>query len=121
MNVERSLIFEDDLHHPVEILVQVCNEPVGVRFLRQRSEVEEPEPRIEVCRICHFLWFDADELTRFTPLPQKEKPGERELAPEARQALAIAEVELAAQRAERSETGDEFLLQIARIFSATLG
>jgi Zn-finger nucleic acid-binding protein len=33
----------------------------------------EPEPRIDVCRLCHFVWFDADELARFTPLPPPPK------------------------------------------------
>jgi len=32
------------------------------------TEGEQPL-RIDVCRLCHSLWFDADELVRLTPLP----------------------------------------------------
>ena len=81
----------------------------------------EPEPRVEVCRICHFLWFDADELSRLKPLPPKVAAVQPELSPEARQAIAIAEVQLIARRAERDEFADEVFGQLARIFVATAG
>ncbi len=59
--------------------------------------------RIDVCRLCHFLWFDADELVQLTPLPPQPAPREPELSTEARQALALAQVEMVAQQAERQE------------------
>ena len=72
------------------------------------SATEEPEPRIEVCRICHFLWFDADELTRLTPLPPKAPAAEPQLSPEAREALAVAEVETMGRAAQReNEASDD--------------
>jgi Zn-finger nucleic acid-binding protein len=67
------------------------------------ATADEHPLRIDVCRLCHFLWFDADELARFTPLPPKPEPAEQELPPEARQALAIAQVQLMAEQAERQE------------------
>lgn len=67
------------------------------------SATDAPEPRIEVCRICHFLWFDADELAHFAPLPPKPRTTEPELPAAARQALAIAEIELISRRADRAE------------------
>ncbi|MBA2432843.1 MAG: zf-TFIIB domain-containing protein, partial [Chthoniobacterales bacterium] len=75
------------------------------------SASHDPEPlRIDVCRLCHFLWFDAEELARFTPLPPKPAPVVEELPLEARQALALAEVKSRSQQAERHErierTGD---------------
>ena len=75
------------------------------------SATEEELPlRIDVCRLCHFLWFDGDELARLTPLPPKPATAEPELPVTARQALAIAKVELMAEQAEREEraerTGD---------------
>ena len=87
------------------------------------AATDAPEPRIEVCRLCHFLWFDADELTGLTPLPPKRAlADDRALPPEARQALAIAEVELIRRNAEREErrVADEFWSTVAQLFRATL-
>ena len=76
----------------------------------------QPEPRIEVCRICHFLWFDAEELAAFAPLPPKSQETEEQLSVEARQALAIAEVEVMGRAANRErEASDEVWVQVARM------
>ena len=81
------------------------------------AATDDPEPRIEVCRLCHFLWFDADELSRLTPLPPKPPAGEEQLAADARQALAIAEVELIRRAAEReNRAADDEWLRLLRIF-----
>ena len=86
------------------------------------AATETPEPRIEVCRVCHFLWFDADELAGLTPLSPKQPPVERMLPPEVRQALAIAEVELVTQNAQREErrAADQFWIELARLFSTSI-
>ena len=80
---------------------------------------DQGEPRIEVCRICHFLWFDADELAGLARLPPTGTAAEPELSPEARKALAIAEVELMGRHAERDDVAEDFWIQMARIFAAT--
>jgi Zn-finger nucleic acid-binding protein len=82
----------------------------------------QPEPRIEVCRICHFLWFDADELAAFAPLPPDSAPAETPLPPEARQALALAELDLIRRKADREErrVADEFWITLAHLFSTTI-
>ena len=83
------------------------------------AATDQPEPRIEVCRLCHFLWFDADELSRLTPLPPKPREEEERLSAEGRQALAIAEVELMRRAAELEKNPtDEVWLRLARIFAS---
>ena len=77
-----------------------------------------PEPRIEVCRICHFLWFDADELAAFAPLPPQPPETEEQLSAEARQALAIAEVEVMGRAAQpEKEASDKVWVQLARMLA----
>jgi len=46
-------------------------------------------PAVDVCRSCHFVWFDASEITTLKP---REIPG-TELSPEAREARALIEVQ----------------------------
>ena len=78
----------------------------------------QPEPRIEVCAICHFLWFDADELAALAPLPPKPKELEEEMPPKAREALAIAEVEIMGRAAQREkEASDEVWVRLAHMLS----
>jgi Zn-finger nucleic acid-binding protein len=84
------------------------------------AATDRPEPRIEVCRICHFLWFDVDELAALTPLPPKVQTEPPELPAEARQAIAVAEVELINRRAERDEVAEEFWWQLVRLLSLPL-
>jgi Zn-finger nucleic acid-binding protein len=56
--------------------------------------------RVEVCRICEFVWFDAGETQTLQacPLPKKPVP----LSQEAREAIAIAKVQAMAEEALRS-------------------
>ncbi len=51
--------------------------------------------RIDVCSLCHFVWFDAHEIGEMEPLD----PGE-EVSPEARQARAYVEIHRIAQAAK---------------------
>ena len=79
------------------------------------AATSQPEPRIEVCAICHFLWFDADELAAFAPLPPKpnEEPDE-EMSAKAREALALAEVEMMGRAAQREkEASDDAWVRLA--------
>ena len=82
------------------------------------AATDEPEPRIEVCKICHFLWFDADELARLTPLPPKPNAPEEEMSAKAREALAIAEVEMMGRAAQREkEATDEVWVQLVHMLT----
>lgn len=86
------------------------------------AATDAPEPRIEVCRLCHFLWFDADELAGLTPLPPPQPAVDHQLSLEARQGLAIAEADWIRRNAERDEcrVGDELWRNLAHLFSRTL-
>ena len=71
--------------------------------------------RVEVCRICEFVWFDAGETQTLQarPLPKKTDP----LPQAAREAIAIAKVKAMAEEARGSDFGsaapDERWKQIA--------
>lgn len=86
------------------------------------AATDAPEPRIEICRLCHFLWFDADELAGLKPLPPTQPTADEMLSPQAREALALAELDLIRRNAEREErrVGDEFWTTLAQLFSTTL-
>ena len=51
--------------------------------------------RIDVCQLCHFVWFDADEISVLAPRNPNARP-----SPEARQATALLEIERLARAAE---------------------
>lgn len=71
--------------------------------------------RVEVCRICEFVWFDAGETQtlKSRPLPKKPTPSPQA----AREAIAIAKVKAMAEQARGSdfdsEAPDEWWKQIA--------
>lgn len=67
-------------------------------------EIIAAGPPLEVCRVCHFFWFDAGELQRLSPLPAPAPAPE--MPPAARQALAIAKVQMMAE-AERDDLRGE--------------
>ena len=83
----------------------------------------QPAPRIEVCRICHFLWFDADELAAFAPLPAVPARAETPLPAETRETLAIAELELIKRKADHDErkVANEFWDTLARFLRGSFG
>jgi Zn-finger nucleic acid-binding protein len=68
----------------------------------------EPQPRIDVCRLCHFLWFDHDELTHFTLLTPPPEPVKQELSPEAREQLALIKVQILADRAQKDAEAESW-------------
>lgn len=51
--------------------------------------------RIDVCRLCHFVWFDAGEIAELPP-----RDPASELSPEARRARAYVEIQRLARDAE---------------------
>src|SRR5688572_29339521 len=59
---------------------------------------------VDVCQRCQFLWFDGGELQslpRYTP-----PPPEKQLPQEARQALALWQVEQIRERADAQSSHD---------------
>jgi Zn-finger nucleic acid-binding protein len=59
--------------------------------------------RVDVCRICHFVWFDACEVETLTPRPLPDAPVP---IPQAeKEKLAIARVRQMAAEAPLREAG----------------
>ena len=52
------------------------------------SEADPLELTLDACYPCQFIWFDAKELERFSPVRQRTERGPEELSPKARMALA---------------------------------
>jgi hypothetical protein len=80
----------------------------------------EATPCVEVCRICQFLWFDADELAPFTRLTPKQQNAEQQLSGAAREALALAKVELTREHAGRSDLDGNLWSDLALMFASAL-
>jgi len=74
--------------------------------------------RVDVCRICHFVWFDAHETETFVPRTLPAAPPQ--LPQKVREAIAIAKVQELAQEARGSDFDssppDELWKQIAAFF-----
>ena len=79
---------------------------------------DNADVRVDVCRLCHFVWFDAREVENLTarPLP----PAAPELPQEARELLAIEKVKQLAEQARGTDFDsappDEHWQQIAGFF-----
>ena len=75
-------------------------------------------PKVGVCRLCHFVWFDANEMAELKPrpLPETAPP----LPAEAREALAMLKVKRIAEEAEGSDfdsaAPDEWWKMVAAVF-----
>ena len=88
----------------------LCRQPMIGVALSDQAEVN-----VDVCKRCHFIWFDAHEVE--TLVPRQPEPVAPELPQKAREMLAIAEVERLAKQAEGpdldSAAPDESWKQIA--------
>jgi len=87
-----------------------CLQPMIGVALSDRAEIN-----VDVCKHCHFIWFDAHEVDRL--VPRQPEPVAPELPQKAREMLAIAEVERLSKQAEGSDLDsaapDESWKQIA--------
>ena len=93
--------------------------PYCGRAMLEVALADTPDsPKVDVCRLCHLVWFDANELLGLDqrPLPVTPPP----LPAEARQAIAILEVKHMAQEAEGTDFDsappDEWWKQVAAFF-----
>ena len=73
-----------------------CRQPMIGVALPDRAEVY-----VDVCRHCHFIWFDAHEVD--TLVPRQPEPVAAELPQKAREMIAMAEVERLSKQAEGSD------------------
>jgi membrane associated rhomboid family serine protease/Zn-finger nucleic acid-binding protein len=71
--------------------------------------------KVDVCRLCHFVWFDAHEVDSLVPRPPPEAP--RAMPQKLREAIALMKVEQLAEEARGSDFDsappDEWWKQIA--------
>jgi len=76
--------------------------------------------KVEVCRICEFVWFDAGETQTLQARPLPEPKPQVVLLQEAREAIALAKVEQLAEQARGSDFDsappDEWWKSIAGFF-----
>src|SRR5262249_39840731 len=73
-----------------------CSNPMIEVALESTSGI-----RVEVCRICEFVWFDAGE-TQPLQVPPLPKPPPAPLPQKAREAIALAKVDQLAERTRGS-------------------
>jgi Zn-finger nucleic acid-binding protein len=59
---------------------------------------DQAEINVDICKRCHFIWFDAHEVD--TLVPRQPESAAAELPQKAREMLAIAEVERLSKQAE---------------------
>jgi membrane associated rhomboid family serine protease/Zn-finger nucleic acid-binding protein len=88
----------------------MCKHPMLQVALSDKAQV-----RVDVCRVCHFVWFDAHELdTLVARPPQTTEP---ELPQKARELIAMEKVKELAEQAQGSDFDsappDEWWKQIA--------
>src|SRR5207237_3983382 len=78
------------------------------------------EIRVEVCRICEFVWFDASETQALQARPLPKPKPQVVLPQEAREAIALAKVQQLAEQARGSDFDsappDEWWKSIAAFF-----
>jgi len=74
----------------------VCRRPMTEVELSDQAEV-----KVDVCRLCHFVWFDAKEVENLVPRPMP--PPRPELPQKAREAIAMAKVEQLAEQARGTD------------------
>ena len=71
--------------------------------------------KVDVCRLCHFVWFDATEVENL--VPRSVSPPKPELPQKAREAIALAKVQQLAEQARGtdfdSSPPDEWWKEIA--------
>lgn len=81
-----------------------CRCPSCGNAMTEVALADHSSVRVDVCKLCHFVWFDACEVESLTPRPLPDAPPER-LPQKQREKLAIAKVREMALEAELRETG----------------
>jgi membrane associated rhomboid family serine protease/Zn-finger nucleic acid-binding protein len=94
-----------------------CHNPMTQVALSERSSV-----RVDVCRLCHFVWFDTGEIDTLIPRSPPPPPSASPPLPQkARELLAIAKVEQLAREAEGSDFDSEPPTEWWQVIAGYLG
>ena len=89
-----------------------CRKPMMEVNLSENAPV-----RVDVCRHCHFVWFDSGETESLVPRPPQTP--KQPLPQKAREAMALFEVDRLAREAQRIDDSDiKRALLWGSIFSA---
>jgi Zn-finger nucleic acid-binding protein len=75
--------------------------------------------RVDVCRLCHFVWFDACEVDTLTPRPLPESPPP--VPQKAREMAAIARVQQLAAEAKIRDFADGLSWEFWEVIARFLG
>ena len=78
----------------------VCHRPMFEVKLSDTAEIN-----VDVCKLCHFVWFDAGETEGLVPRPSPTQPPP--MPQKAREAIALMKVEELARQAEGSDFDSE--------------
>jgi len=70
-----------------------------MRFVLLPGRGEDLE--LDACKVCQVIWFDAEELSEFSPARQRSEPSEPELPLEARRVIAEAQLQSQADQRRR--------------------
>ncbi len=79
-----------------------CRNPMIDVQLSENAKVD-----VDVCRICHMVWFDAQEMDSLNALPTPAPAPADSLSQEARELIAIEKVKALAERARGSDFGSD--------------
>lgn len=77
-------------------------------------------PALDVCRACHFVWFDPQEFEQLRLLPQQQPASEPPMPERAREILATAQSEAIKKRSRR-DWGSEAPAELWKYLPALLG
>lgn len=75
----------------------VCAQAMGVVSLDGNGT----GPSVDVCRTCHFVWFDPQEFEVLHPAPESAPLLEQPISEKAREILAVAHSEAVKDRGQR--------------------
>jgi membrane associated rhomboid family serine protease/Zn-finger nucleic acid-binding protein len=88
--------------HPRKRRCPAC----GKRMAEVPAGDEDAVELLDVCTVCQFVWFDASEYEAL-PAIERTPQLEEKLSPEAREKLALLEVDTIMERARGSDWGND--------------
>ena len=100
------------------LMMEVPSKTVTVEPTEERPDGEETviRPALDICVRCHIVWFDIGEEL---PVAQQQPDTEEDLPPEAREALAMAQVELLEEQRQRNVAADRVSETLRHFFFPT--
>src|SRR4029077_7754629 len=101
---------------PIGLPCPACLQPMIGVALSDKAEIS-----VDVCRHCHFIWFDSHEVDTLVPRPPEPVAAKPELPQKAREMLAMVEVERLSKLAEGSDLDSAPPEELRKQIAAFLG